>query len=102
MVNDENVINQIETAGAKKRVRLRQEKDLKPDERARLAAARRQVGKYRSHYECVVDYLKYCDLLVELRMKPPGYLPPIHKVQKETGIPCWRTTQRCIEKARGK
>ena len=103
MVMNETRIAWQDTAKIKRpatKVRLRVEKDLKPDECARLAAARGRIGQYRSHYECVVDYLQYCELLVELGLKPAGYAPPIHRVQRETGIPCWRTVKRCVEKAR--
>ena|SRR5579883_668904 len=82
--------------------RVRREADLLPDEKARLDEARARIGKFKAHYECVRDYLRYCDLLVELGLKPAGYQPPVSRVQEETGIPCWRTVKRCMDKARGK
>lgn len=79
--------------------RLRMEADLAPDERAVLEAARERVRGYRTHYECVVEYLRYCELLVQLGMKPAGYTPSIHRMQQELGIACWRTVKRCFERA---
>jgi len=84
----------VDATVRQRRKKLRTEAELTPDEKARLDAARQQTMPFRSHYDCVRDYLRFCEILVELGVKPAGYTPSVHLVQRETGIPCWRTVQR--------
>lgn len=80
--------------------KLRREDELSAEERCRLEWARERTRVYRTHYECVQEYLRYCDLLVELGLKPSGYQPSVHRLQQELGIGCWRTVKRCLDRAR--